>query len=179
MNVSAGQQRQLLLLGVLLGFMLANLVQFPAIEADTSPHWRAAHRYGSGDLTTIALDLDSAGNVPDHFGVTLSIGRIARGVEFVAPESFRLQRTLGERELFGLARVDRITLIDYDPHNLLSHTGTLVARGEGGSSGEPFSIVVDDREGTIERFVLFVLEPDTEFVVIDARLLDPTHPAAP
>ena len=175
MHPAGDRTRQLVLLGMLLGLALANVGQFPAIEANTGDHWRAIYRYESGDLSDIARSPAAPSNVYARFGLSLSLGKAAPNSTFVAPEGLRLNRTLATELLFGLAYVDDIERADYDHTEIPDVDDFVVAQGQGGDRGQPYRIAVLGPEA--DRVALFASEDPVEFTVVDVRLLDANHPA--
>lgn len=137
-----------LVFAVLLGVaILVNTVQFRSIDENTSAHFAALHRYGTGDIVEIGYD--SYGNFGEMYALYLTLAEIAPGSRVVILGPGRLTRhefvtrLYGFGEVAGIERVEDADLVErLTPGSGFDPTPFVVARGKGGDKGPPWAVAV-------------------------------------
>lgn len=178
---TASPAARLLLLGLLIGAVVANVAQLPWLEADApratlgSVWYRNAH----DDLSLIVQEESAPDNVRERYLLPLYLREETPGVTVARPADLPPNQLLRPSALIGLGG---LTVNDRDTDgqgipDLDDLGGMTLLSGEGGSMGEPFEVRVADTDVTT-LVVRWDWDP-LRFVLIDERLLDGVDEGGP
>ena len=104
-----------IILGLLLGAIFVNIVQFPAIERNINwIEYPALKKYPSYDLADIGRYY-AGPTARAMFGPYLALSQIAPGINVIVPNNSPLENGL----LYGLGLINNAETLNYDPNNIL------------------------------------------------------------
>jgi hypothetical protein len=104
-----------IIIGLLLGAIFVNIVQFPAIERNiTWIEYPALKKYPSHDLADIGRYY-AGSTARAMFGPYLALSQIAPGINVIVPNDSPLENGF----LYGLGLINNAETVNYDPNNIL------------------------------------------------------------
>ena len=170
---TASPAARLLLLGLLMGAVVANVAQLPWIEADAprTTLGRVWYRNAHDDLSLIVQDDAAPDNVRERYLLPLVLRETTPGVTVARPADLPDNQLLRASALIGVGGMD-IDDRDTDGEGIpdLDELGGItLLSGEGGRLGEPFEVRVADTDVTT-LVVRWDWDP-LRFALIDERLL--------
>jgi hypothetical protein len=155
----------------------ANLVQFPSIEDDMPPTWRAVSHSATRELPAVALDRDEGGIIAPEFGLSFALAEVAPGATLVVPAWLGLEGPFRRELLYGLGQIDDLVLQDLRvPQSTDLPSSPVLAEGVLTAERVPFAILSD---GGPKRTLVMVDTRARDGMVrfVDRELLPGLEPA--
>ena len=151
--------------------VMANIIQFPFIEQNRDPRFKALNISETGDLLELGL---ASGNVAGWYSLHAAIGAAAPGARVVIPESAPFSRSRLVSSLYSYGRADSVEEADYD-YLLGSDRGFLTDRGRSLVDGSWTAPLVQTGPGrtSFDRWILVVgsvSDPATELLAVQLQI---------
>ena len=157
----------LIILMILSAAVGINIGQFPLIERDASPNYRAINTYEKGDLTWIALG--NSNNLRTHYMKWAALNEIAPNSTLYIPSNnpYNSQTQLGRAK--GIGSVDQVMIIDIDQELAISNVDIerhVVAFGEDNRENYPFFAIATESSSATEEKVSYYRPVDSGVIQI-------------
>lgn len=169
-----GHPLRYVLLGLLVGGVLANVVQLPWIEAEAprASLGRTWYRNVNHQLVDVVQEPNAPSNVHERYLLPMVLRQELPGVRIVRPHDLPANQVLRPSALIGIGGVSDITDADYQGRlfpGVDELGGDVLIAGEGGDMGEPYEVIIG--EGVVETLVVFFRWDPLRFRLVDASLL--------
>jgi len=157
---------QLLLLGIIIGAIIANIIQYPAIDFNmTSVNYPSLKGYDSQDLAEIGRNY-SGSFTRARFGAYLGLSQISKGVNVFLP----IESSFTNEKLYGLGLIKSVERLNYDPKKLYLEFDLAsyeIINFEGSEERGPGKVAVVLGRETPEAFIVLKRDDTWYFVDLD------------
>jgi hypothetical protein len=160
-----------MLLGLMVGAIMINIVEFPDIEIQTP--FPAIHSYETSDLVEITISQSAGSSTMARYGPYLLLSRVAPGADIILPMEMPLEYPFTTEDFYGFGRAANVKILSYDPESVGSsikpadHVVDSLIHGDDRTGPGPVAIAITGEMPV----TLIAVRRDDLWYLVDSRLL--------